>query len=196
MPRIEASNIEEHVQKQTTRILDEAIGIFRQRGYQGTDMRQIAEAVGLARNSLYRYYPSKDFILLACLERDMQPVLDRLARLNDQVADPRERIFAWLELQMDIADTACHEFMPMVEDIRRNSPELSRKILSLHESTEAVLRDAVSEVLKGAARPASQVSDMIGAMMRTTAAHVLKSGERDSSMRELKQSVSRILEVD
>ena len=196
MPRIEARNIEEHVRKQTNRILDEAIRIFRKRGYQGTDMGQIAQAVGLARNSLYRYYPSKDSILLACLERDMQPAMERLARLKDQVTDPRERINSWLELQMDIAGGTCHEFMPMVQDIRRNSPELSSRILTLHEATEEILEEAVREVLQGSDRPAHQVSNMIGAMMRTTAAHVLNSRKREVSMQELKDSVARVLEID
>ena len=195
MPRIEASSIEEHVSKQTARILDAAIVIFRKNGYQATDMRQLAEAVGLARNSLYRYYPSKDSILLACLERDMQPVREKLEALEESVPDARARVDAWLDLQMEIAGGICHEFMPMVEDIRRNSPELSSEILGLHRDMDVILGRAVAELLQDTLRQADLVTDMIGAMIRTTAGRVMASGHRTAAMQELKESVSRILDT-
>lgn len=78
MPRIEAANIEEHVRRQTGRIRSAATQLFRDLGYRGTDMEDIAQAVGLARNSLYRYYPNKDHILLACVLRDMVPFVEEL----------------------------------------------------------------------------------------------------------------------
>jgi AcrR family transcriptional regulator len=81
MPRIEAANIEEHVRLQTGRILTAATQLFRDLGYRGTDMEDIAQAVGLARNSLYRYYPNKDHILLACVLRDMVPFVEELQSL-------------------------------------------------------------------------------------------------------------------
>ena len=58
MPRIAAANIDEHVRIQNARLTVAAKRLFARQGFASTDMGQIAAAIGLARNSLYRYYPS------------------------------------------------------------------------------------------------------------------------------------------
>jgi AcrR family transcriptional regulator len=77
VPKISAANIEEHIRVQDGRILDAARALFSANGYRGTDMGDIAKAMGLARNSLYRYYSNKDHILVAVMQRDMIPYVAR-----------------------------------------------------------------------------------------------------------------------
>jgi AcrR family transcriptional regulator len=194
MPRIEARNIEEHVRMQTARILDAASALFRERGYRRTDMREIADAVGLARNSLYRYYPNKDHILLACLQRDMTPFLTQIRALEDRFVDPGERVERWLDLQMAIAASACHDTMEMLADVREKSPELRRDISALHEPASRVLATAVAEILAGSGRDARLVSQLIASMLRTAAQLVLNGGDQGSIVAELKASVARVLD--
>jgi len=45
-------------------VLDAALDAFEERGYDGTTMEEIAEAAGIGIATLYRYFPSKDQILL------------------------------------------------------------------------------------------------------------------------------------
>ncbi len=103
MPRIEAESVAEHVRQQTERLLDMSSLLFKTKGYRATDMGGIAAKMGLARSSLYRYYPNKDHILLACISRDMAPLLDAFAALTENYTDPNERVVAWLNLQVDSA---------------------------------------------------------------------------------------------
>ena len=72
MPRIAAASIEEHVRRQNARITAAARRLFARDGFHGTDLAAIAQEVGLARNSLYRYYANKDELLLACISEDMR----------------------------------------------------------------------------------------------------------------------------
>lgn len=193
MPRIEAENIDQHIRLQTQRILDAASQLFAERGYRNTEVRDIASAVGLARNSLYRYYPNKDHILLACLQREMEPHLDRIRELEDIHADPLQRIDAWIDLQLDIAATSCHSMMHMANEIRENSPELRADISALHQPTGDVLATAVASLLAGSGRDAGLVSEMIASMLRSAAAVGMRGGDPDVITRELKDSISRIL---
>ncbi len=194
MPRIEADNIEEHVRRQTQRILDAASALFASQGYRRTEMRDIAAAVGLRRNSLYRYFPNKDHILLASLKRDMQPYLEQLRALEQRYPDARQRLDAWLELQMEIAATACHGMLHMANEIRENSPELRREILALHEPPNVVLQQAVAELLAGSGRDATLVADMVASMLRSAAAAMLAGAARSAVMAELKRSVARVIQ--
>ncbi|MFA6845791.1 MAG: helix-turn-helix domain-containing protein, partial [Sphaerochaetaceae bacterium] len=49
------------------RILEAAIRLFSQNGYDGTSMRQIATAVDLTEGAIYKHYQSKEAIMDAIL---------------------------------------------------------------------------------------------------------------------------------
>ena len=60
-------------------ILDSALELFRQEGYDITTMRDIARKAGVATGAAYYYYPSKDAIVMAFYQRsctEMQPKIE------------------------------------------------------------------------------------------------------------------------
>ena len=42
------------------KILDAALELFSQKGFEGTNLQQIADAVGIVKSALYRHFKSKD----------------------------------------------------------------------------------------------------------------------------------------
>ena len=66
------------------RILDEAEALFAERGFAGTTLRHVAEAVGVRNPSLYNHFSSKEALYNAVLERGIQPVLDVLAEFIEE----------------------------------------------------------------------------------------------------------------
>lgn len=193
MPRIAAVNIEEHIRLQTGRILDAARKLFSKQGYRGTDMGDIAKSMGLARNSLYRYYASKDHILVAVLKRDMAPIVEQFAQLGERISDPAERIDAWLEMQMDLAAGPCHETIMMLGDIGTASDELRAEIGVLHEPPRTILESSVAELLNGTRRDAKLVSAMIVGMVQSAGAVAMQNDNAAQVASELKRTVRRIL---
>lgn len=194
MPKIAAANIEEHIRVQNGRILDAASKLFSSKGYRGTDMGDIAKAMGLARNSLYRYYANKDHILAAVIQRDMLPYLERIRSLEAEVSDPRERIDAWLDLQIELATGPCHATMQMLGDMRDASQELRKDMAALHKPHGEMLDAAVSDLMKGTGRNIQAICAMIFGMVQSTAALAMGSNRTDGIARELKRSVGRILD--
>ena len=194
MPRIAAANIEEHIRLQTTRILDATSALLSAKGYRGTDMGDIAKSMGLARNSLYRYYPSKDHILVAVLQRDMAPFVEQIRDLEDQISDPANRINAWLDLQIELATGPCHAAIRMLGDMGELSGDLRKEIGILHELPRAVLESSVEELLKGTARDARLVSAMITGMVQQAGSLAMKRDNAADVARELKLSVGKLLD--
>lgn len=193
MPKIAAENIEEHVRRQTARILDVARELFAAHGYRGTDLGAIAERMGLARNSLYRYFPSKDHILVAVMEREMMPYVDRTVALADDFPDPGARIVAWLVLQMELATGPCHAMIRMLGDMGGVSAELHQQIRSLHVPPRAVLEVAVTELLAGTGRNPAIVSALIASMVQSAGGLAMGSADVEGVVTELKNSVKSIL---
>ncbi|HLJ47276.1 MAG TPA: TetR family transcriptional regulator [Bryobacteraceae bacterium] len=74
------------------RILNTALDLFRRQGFEGTTMRQIAAAAGLAAGAAYYYFDSKDAIVLAFYDqaqREMEPLLEQAL---EAATDLRQRI--------------------------------------------------------------------------------------------------------
>jgi AcrR family transcriptional regulator len=63
------------------RILEAALRVFRERGFQAATMREIAAEAGMALGAAYYYFESKDAIVMAFYEqaqRQMEPELERI----------------------------------------------------------------------------------------------------------------------
>ena len=151
--------------------------------------------MGLARNSLYRYYSNKDHILIAVVRSDMEPFLERLEALENEIADPGERVSAWVSLQMEIAAGPCHAMIRLLGEIPNNSKELHQQISDLHEPMSRVLRQALEQLLAGSERDLDLLAAMITSMVQSAAG--LAMGRKDASAccEELQRSVQRILEA-
>jgi AcrR family transcriptional regulator len=194
MPRIEAATIEEHVRLRNERLLDAASALFRSQGFAGTDMAVIARAVGLARNSLYRYYPNKEHILVACVQRDMAPFLGRIEALDRAFPDPRARIDAWIDMAIDMATSPAHATLELMSEIQESSPELRQQIMRLHQLPNTVLERAVAAVLGHQRRDPALVTAMVAGMVQSGAGQAIRRARPAAVKRELKSATARLLQ--
>ena len=149
MPKITAPTIAEHVRNQEQAILDAAAELFARQGVADTEMADIAHAVGLARPSLYRYFPDKDHILLAWFDREMAPAI---ARSREIVAGPgsvEERLSSWLDFQLDYVTHPDHQLVPRLgQEVGATSVAVQQAIAADHARLYATLRVLVEEALE------------------------------------------------
>ncbi len=86
MPRIRAHSIEAHKEITRSAILDAAAKAFLTFGYSGTSIGTIADLAGIARTTIYEYYPNKETVLLAVLEDRVPPLMEALVDALPDVA--------------------------------------------------------------------------------------------------------------
>jgi AcrR family transcriptional regulator len=83
MPRVSARRREEYLQERREQILDAAVSVFGKKGFEGANVEDIAQAVGISKGTVYLYFKSKEDIFKAILgERSM------LSKLADLTAVP------------------------------------------------------------------------------------------------------------
>lgn len=79
-------------------VLDRAAELFLARGYANTRMKDIGDAVGMSRSSLYHYFENKEGVLLALTEGDVEAATESLEQL---LRDPNigwaEKLRNWVE---------------------------------------------------------------------------------------------------
>ena len=82
------------------RILDVALDLFTEQGYDGTSLRQIAEQLGVTKAALYYHFESKEDILLALHMRLHEFGKETLKKIGDEPVT----LAQWAELLDDLLD--------------------------------------------------------------------------------------------
>jgi AcrR family transcriptional regulator len=72
-------------------IFQAAIKVFREKGYNGASLRDIAQEVGLLKGSLYYYINGKEDLLMQILTFAIDTVSQRLRLIMQQTTDPIEK---------------------------------------------------------------------------------------------------------
>jgi AcrR family transcriptional regulator len=167
VPRLWRDTIDAHRRDVRDAIVDATAQLVDRHGMLSVTMSQIAEATGIGRATLYKYFPDVESILLAWHERSVRSHLDHLSRVREQGRDPWSRLQAVLEAYA-LIDFQHHRFDP-----RRASPEDHHGhhgrltdpglVATLHQGGHAAraeneLRAVVSELIADAART-GQVRD-------------------------------------
>jgi AcrR family transcriptional regulator len=60
------------------RTVDAALGLFAHHGVGGTSLQMIADALGVTKAAVYHQFPTKDAIVVATLEVQLQPIEELL----------------------------------------------------------------------------------------------------------------------
>lgn len=74
------------------RLLDAAVALAAEGGYDAVQMRDVAARAGVALGTLYRHYTSKDQLLLATLAREAAALRERLVQRPARGATPAARV--------------------------------------------------------------------------------------------------------
>jgi AcrR family transcriptional regulator len=144
VPKLWNETIEAHRRGVRDAILDSTAALVAEHGLLSVTMSQIAEATGIGRATLYKYFPDVEALLLAWHERQITGHLDHLAKVRDQAADPGERLEAVLEAYALIShDSHGHHgaemtaFLHRDEQVDRAQQQLRRMVRELLTETAA-----------------------------------------------------------
>lgn len=70
-------------------ILDAAAAVFAADGFATADVQVIADRIGVGKGTVYRYFPTKQDLFLAAVDRGLQDLTGRIdAILDDPAGDP------------------------------------------------------------------------------------------------------------
>lgn len=73
-------------------ILGVAQKVFARKGYPGTDVQIVADEIKIGKGTIYRYFPTKERLFLATVDRGMRLLRASVEQVAEGVDDPLERI--------------------------------------------------------------------------------------------------------
>lgn len=161
VPKLWNETIRSHRHAVVETILDTTWRLVAEQGLRAVSMSQIAQEAGIARATLYRYFPDVEAILLAWHERHIAAHLKELTGLRDRGGDPRQRLETVLEAYAFIC--------------RRRAGDIGA-LLHRGETVkqaEVELTDLVRDLLAEAARAGSVRDDIDPAELAGYCLHAL-----------------------
>ena len=172
------------------RILTAALGLIGRRGVRRLGMQEIAEAAGVSRGTLYRYFPSKEYVLAGAADYDEVRFSSGLDEVLAATRSPEDRIRAFMAYAF--AFIRSHPCRPLFES---ESGFVISYLLDHLPSLRAVLLerlgdafDTVPTVVSGAL-DREQLADLIVRLFASS--WIIPESDEAS----LVQSVNSILQI-
>lgn len=128
-------------------IVDQAMRLFAERGYDGTTLQDVADAVGLSRPNLYNYVKSKEDLLVAMVEATTQSTTNSLREVRR-----RTDLNSTEKLRLLVRDLVLRrarqpeQFRTLDRSDQALPPEIARKHL---QGRRAVLREITGVIEEG-----------------------------------------------
>jgi AcrR family transcriptional regulator len=121
MPK--AARTPEEVEAAKQRILEKALDIITERGYEGLSMRRLGRHLGMTAATVYNYFQNKEEIYLHVLTRGFELLYDDMLRASRSADEPFEKLRAvskaWLHFglsQSNYYDIMLTLYIPKYRD--------------------------------------------------------------------------------
>ena len=137
------------------KILEVAEALFAQRGFAGVGLREVAEAAGLGKSSLFHHFASKVQLYLAVLERVLGRIATRLEPALRADLPPVAQLDGWVDALIDaLAEhpasarlllRALFEDDDFPPDASPENAAVERALTSILQGVRGVLRHGIEE---------------------------------------------------
>ena len=160
-----------HSTKQKTaetrlRILESAEAAFAARGFDGANMREIAQAAGVNKFMLYYHFDNKETLFNRVLQSNMQPMFQQLAAILSQPSSLEEALTQVYELYAALFQRKGERLRAfMAREIAAGAPHVKPLFASLAPEFLALWEPKISQYLGGAQLPERILRQLVASIM-------------------------------
>ena len=149
-------------------ILDAAARLFAARGFSDANTQELADALGIGKGTIYRYFASKEELFLAAVDRAMGQVTATVDQEIAGIAEPLQRMLC--AMQTYLAFFAEHpEYVELIMQERAQFKDRKKPTYFVHRDANVERwRDAFRGLIAaGRVRnvPAERITDVLSDML-------------------------------
>ena len=143
------------MEERARRIVDTAVELAERGGFEAVRLRDVASHAGVALGTLYRRFRSKEDLLLAALQREIEEHEQRVLEHPPQGDSALERLTSFFEMTTEAICRRPNLARALVRSVSRGGPDLAQKVAAFHLRIEKLITAA----LRGETSPASEPSE-------------------------------------
>ncbi len=137
MPRIRASNIEEHKELTRHQLLDATRQLLAEVGYEILTMGDIAAAVGIGRTTIYQYFRDKEDVLASLVEDTLPQVVEDIIASVPEDLPVEGRLTALAEATVGFVASDPVLGLVLHRDVSKLSESTQERISGAHRDLSA-----------------------------------------------------------
>ncbi len=152
---------EEEQKRQRREIRDTAVRLFYQKGYTETSMREIAEAIGRGKSTLYDYFKTKDEILISYFADEIVALSRQAEEIAKEQVSAREKLRLLLEAHLSFLLENKQFYLKLTVEAQRMGMDSQKIIQDNRHYYQDLISSLVAEgVREGCFRPVNPVLAM------------------------------------
>lgn len=187
MPKIEAATVAEHHRMRRGALLAAGLELLTTGGPQALTPQAVGKAAGIARSSVYQYFPSTDELVAAVLDFAFDIAHAHVSQDLDDAGTPAERVTRLVEHGLANATDDTHRGFGQLDPGALTSDQRAR-LEALHRGALAPLEAALADL--GADSPAFAAT-MVDAMTQAAARQIIAGADHDETRAALLDAVFR-----
>lgn len=126
-------------------IIDTAAEIFKAKGYEGTSIQDVADAVDILKGSLYYYINSKDDLLYEVIQEVHARGLENLESSQQVGSNALERLHAFVKRHVTFNAANLTKMTVFFHDFRSLSADRRAEIVEERDEYDRYLRSLIAE---------------------------------------------------
>lgn len=134
------------------RIIQQTTLLAAEGGWDGVQMREVASRSGVALGTLYRYFPSKEFLLVSVMLEQVEALAERLAVRPPQGRDPVERVLDVLERADRALQREPQVTVAMIRALVTGGPQVAPAVSAVRDAMRRIVTDALDAGAHGDVR--------------------------------------------
>ncbi|MGW2089779.1 TetR/AcrR family transcriptional regulator [Streptomyces sp. NPDC001880] len=145
MPRIRAATVAEHHAQQRLALVRAARELLEGGDAEAVTFTTVARATGLARNSVYKYFPGRPELLAAVVEDAMPRWTDAIRAGMAAAGTPEEKIAAYVSCQLELVRSGEHRIAQALAGVR-DAAVVRESAARVHRELLTPLTGALTEL--------------------------------------------------
>lgn len=138
----------EETEKRRHEIFHRVVAVFLKKGFHETSMREIAEAAGLGKSTLYDYFKNKDEILVYFFEDHLNDLTDEAQKIALQNLSADKRLRQVMENYIENLQANKSLFMKLTQESQRLKSESQKQIQDKRHAYQDMIRALIDEGIR------------------------------------------------
>ncbi|HEY5674267.1 MAG TPA: TetR/AcrR family transcriptional regulator [Malonomonas sp.] len=126
-------------------ILQQAAHLFREKGYPGANLRELARRAGIQGGSIYHHFASKQEILFQLMDQTMSDMIERLTQQLVGAQTPLEKLRRTIHFHIEYHVTGPDQTYITDEELRNLEPENYLKVVAKRDRYQKIIEQIMSD---------------------------------------------------
>jgi len=138
----------EEQEKRRHEIFHQVVQIVSKKGFHETSMREIADAAGLGKSTLYDYFRTKDEILIYFFEDQLRDMTQEAQRIALQNLSADERLRQITEKYLESLQANKSLFLKLMQESQRLKLDSQRQVQAKRYAYQDLIRALIDEGIR------------------------------------------------